>query len=155
MARLPLPMALGAVLALAGGDAAPAQASTENDANRADETIRTAVRVLPVTACTTGYGAGAPSGAFVARRLSTSASNHRFRFSANRLITVLGPRGWGGGALVAAVGGEKIELQPPGTPSLTVWIPPCTLPASDASLPGHRRRLRGTEPSDRCRGGLG
>jgi hypothetical protein len=83
-----------------------------------------AVTVLPVISCPTTYGAGNGSGPFVAHQLPSTASVRGLSFYSNGLITVLGPAGWACSALVAADGGQKLDVYPPGSPDYSVVLPP-------------------------------
>jgi hypothetical protein len=75
-----------------------------------------AVTVISVLPCSTSYGAGNGSGPFVARGLPAATTVHGLEFYSNGLLTVLGPAGWACSALVAADGGQKLDVYPPGKP---------------------------------------
>jgi hypothetical protein len=78
------------------------------------------VRALPVTPCSTTYGAGSPGSPFVAQRLATTTSQRGLSFYSNGRLTVLGPTGWSCGALVAADGGETLAVYPSGKPNYSM-----------------------------------
>lgn len=80
--------------------------------------------VLPVVPCTTTYGAGSPPSPFVARKLPTTTSIPDLSFYSNGRITVLGPAGWTCGALVAADGGQRLDVYPPGKPDYSIMAAP-------------------------------
>ncbi len=82
------------------------------------------VIVLPVISCTTTYGAGSSGEPFVARQLAAASSAKGLSFYSNGLITVLGPSGWACGALVAADGGQRLDVFPPGSPDYSQSIAP-------------------------------
>jgi hypothetical protein len=108
--------------------AASASASTYRNAKKpvsaqSDPPAPT-VSVLPVISCPTTYGAGNGSGPFVPHQLPTTAPVHDLSFYSNGMITVLGPAGWACSALVAADGGQKLDVYPPGKPDYSVNIVP-------------------------------
>ena len=98
-----------------------------------------AITVLPVISCTTSYGAGGGSGPFVPHQLPTTSGVHGLSFYSNGLITVIGPAGWACGALVAADGGQRLDVYPPGKPDYSVTIAPkgAALIEVDADYTGH------------------
>ena len=79
---------------------------------------------LPVVSCPTSYGAGESPRPFVARELPTTSTVRGLDFYSNGLLTVLGPAGWACGALVAADGGQKIDVFPPGQPDDATRLAP-------------------------------
>ncbi len=98
-----------------------------------------AIAELPVVSCVTSYGV-APSGIpFVARQLPTTSSVHGLSFYSNGRITVLGPVGWACGALVAADGGQKLDVYPQGKPDSSTSLAPkgAALVEVDADYTGH------------------
>jgi hypothetical protein len=123
--------------------AAGASASTHRSAKKPTSTrphvSAPAVSVLPVISCPTTYGAGSGSGPFVPHQLPTTASVHNLAFYSNGLITVLGPAGWACSALVAADGGQKLDVYPPGKPDYSVQIVPqgAAVVEVDADYTGH------------------
>ena len=108
--------------------AAEASASTHRSAKKAASTqphvSAPTVSVLPVISCPTTYGAGSGSGPFVPHQLPTTSSVKGLSFYSNGMITVLGPAGWACSALVAADGGQKLDVYPPGKPDYSVEIAP-------------------------------
>lgn len=82
------------------------------------------IGVLPVISCNTTYGAGAPPGPFVARELPTTSFQRGLTFYSNGRLTVLGPAGWACTALVAADGGQKLDVYPPGKPDYASELAP-------------------------------
>jgi hypothetical protein len=83
-----------------------------------------AIEVLPVISCNTTYGAGSPPSPFVARQLPTQSSMRGLSFYSNGRLTVLGPTGWACTALVAADGGQKLDVYPPGKPDYASELAP-------------------------------
>jgi hypothetical protein len=71
------------------------------------------VELLPVTSCTTAYGAGNPH-PYVATKLPVAGPTHGLSVYSNGMITVLAPSGWSCDALVAADGGSRLDVYPPG-----------------------------------------
>lgn len=135
-----------AVLALMVGFslwAAGASASTHRTAKKTATTrskvSAPAVSVLPVISCPTSYGAGSGSSPFVPHQLPTTSGVRGLSFYSNGLITVLGPAGWACGALVAADGGQRLDVYPPGKPDYSVTIAPkgAALIDVDADYTGH------------------
>jgi hypothetical protein len=76
---------------------------------------------------------------FVARQLPVATSVRGLRFYSNGMITVLGPAGWACGGLVAADGGQKLDVFPPGTPDYSTELAPkgAALVEVDADYTGH------------------
>ena len=84
---------------------------------RRTDGIRTPViTVLPVISCPTSYGVQPPPSPFVPHELPTTSVVRGLSYYSNGRITVLGPAGWACGALVAADGGQKLDVYPPGKP---------------------------------------
>ncbi len=110
------------VLAL-GIDGTSAGAATRHELKGAVQT-KPSISVLPVVSCTTSYGAGSPPSPFVARRLPATTSIQDLSFYSNGRITVLGPAGWTCGALVAADGGQRLDVYPPGKPDYSTMLAP-------------------------------
>jgi hypothetical protein len=77
-----------------------------------------------VISCATTFGAGTPSGTFVARLLPATTSVRGLSFYSNGYMTVLGPAGWACSALVATDGGEVLDVYPPGKPDYTSTFGP-------------------------------
>jgi hypothetical protein len=98
-----------------------------------------ALSVLPVVSCPTIYGAGTGSGPFVAHQLPSTANVRGLSFYSNGLITVLGPAGWSCAALVAADGGQKLDVYAPGSPDYSETLAPkgASLIEVDADYTGH------------------
>jgi hypothetical protein len=123
--------------------AAGASASAHRSVKKADSTqshvSAPTVSVLPVISCPTTYGAGHGSGPFVPHQLPSTASAHGLSFYSNGLITVLGPAGWACSALVAADGGQKLDVYPPGKPDYSVSQVPkgAAVIEVDADYTGH------------------
>jgi hypothetical protein len=109
-----------AVVALSGAAGATAATRGVNE----DASAGPAVNVLPVISCPTTFGVGSNPHPFVARRLPTSSPGRGLTFYSNGLITVLGPSGWTCGALVAADGGQKLDVYPPGRPGYSTTLAP-------------------------------
>jgi len=107
------------LLVLVMAPASVAQAS----GRRVSTASSPAVGTLPVVSCRTSFGAE-PSSPFVARRLPATTDLTRLAFYSNGFLTVLGPAGWACGALVAADGGEKLDVFPPGQPDYSTRLPP-------------------------------
>ncbi len=101
----------------------PASAATRHELKGA-VLAKPSLRVLPVVPCTTTYGAGSPPSPFVARQLPATTSIRDLRFYSNGRITVLGPAGWTCGALVAADGGQRLDVYPPGKPNYSTMLAP-------------------------------
>ncbi|HXQ60036.1 MAG TPA: hypothetical protein VN799_08045, partial [Acidimicrobiales bacterium] len=81
-----------------------------------------AVAALPVVPCPTSYAAGNNPHPFVPNELPAAVPARGLRFYSNGLMTVLGPAGWACSALVAADGGELLDVYPPGQPDLSVTV---------------------------------
>jgi len=103
--------------------AAPASASGHRTAEQGTGSSPPFI-VLPVISCKTTYGAGSSGEPFVARQLAASASAKGLSFYSNGLMTVLGPSGWACEALVAADGGQKLDVFPPGSADYSQSIAP-------------------------------
>ena len=101
-----------------------ASGADETASSRDVKATGSPLRVLPVVSCPTSYGAGNGSGPFVPLQLPTTTSTRGLRFYSNGLITVLGPRGWACGALVAADGGQSLAVYPPGKPDYSTHPAP-------------------------------
>jgi len=136
-------VAVVALMIASGLWAAGASASTPRSAKKPasthPRTSAPAVSVLPVISCPTTYGAGSGSGPFVPHQLPTTASVHDLSFYSNGMITVLGPAGWACGALVAADGGQKLDVYRPGKPDYSLNIVPrgTAVIEVDADYTGH------------------
>ena len=103
--------------------AAPASASGHRTVKQGTGSSP-ALIVLPVISCKTTYGAGSSGEPFVARQLAASASAKGLSFYSNGLMTVLGPSGWTCEALVAADGGQKLDVFPAGSADYSQSIAP-------------------------------
>jgi len=87
----------------------------------------TAVTVLPVVPCSTSYGVQPSGTPFVARQLPSAIALGGLSFYSNGRITVLGPAGWVCSALVAADGGQELDVYQPGQSDLSTHaVPPGT-----------------------------
>jgi hypothetical protein len=84
------------------------------------------------------WGVGFHASKHQAARLD-AASVHHLTFYSNGLITVLGLAGWSCSALVAADGGQKLDVYPPGKPDYGVHIVPkgAAVIEVDADYTGH------------------
>jgi len=82
------------------------------------------ITVLPVVSCPTSYGAGGRTGVFVAKSLPADTTQRGLRFYSNGLNTVLAPAGWRCGSLVAADGGQVLDVFPPGKPNDSTELVP-------------------------------
>jgi hypothetical protein len=91
---------------------------------RTDHLRAPAITELPVTACTTSYGVQPPPSPFVPSQLPTTSVVHGLSYYSNGRITVLGPAGWACGALVAADGGQDLDVYPPGKPDYATSLAP-------------------------------
>jgi hypothetical protein len=86
-----------------------------------------AVTVLPVVPCRTSYGVEPTGTPFVARQLPAAIALGGLSFYSNGRITVLGPAGWACSGLVAADGGQQLDVYEPGRPDLSTHeVPPGT-----------------------------
>jgi hypothetical protein len=113
---------LGSSLIL-GLSVAPVDAATRRDVKR-PQSSPPAVAAVPVISCNTSYGAGSPPSPFVPHQLPTTSSVAGLSFYSNGRITVLGPSGWACGALVAADGGQRLDVYPPGKPDYSTQLAP-------------------------------
>jgi len=111
-------------------------ASAKSDRIKASSTV---VAVLPVVSCSTSYGVGSGSNPYVPRQLPAATSVRGLSFYSNGLITVLGPAGWTCGALVAADGGQRLDVYPPGQPDYATHEAPkgAALVQVDRDYTGH------------------
>lgn len=107
-----------------GLSVAPAGAATRQELKGVSQPSPPSIGVLPVISCTTSYGAGSPPSPFVPHELPTTSSIHGLSFYSNGRITVLGPTGWACGALVAADGGQRLDVYPPGQPDYSTQLAP-------------------------------
>jgi hypothetical protein len=114
---------IGVVVAVVVLTGAAAAAAATRGADK-NSSARRGVTVLPVISCPTTFGVGGSPHPFVARRLPTSSPGRGLTFYSNGLITVLGPAGWACGALVAADGGQKLDVYPPGKPDYSTTLAP-------------------------------
>ena len=98
-----------------------------------------AVAVLPVVPCPTTYGVQPNATPFVAHQLPAATAASGLSFYSNGRLTVLGPAGWACSALVAADGGQRLDVYQPGQPDLsTHQAPPGTAVIQvDADYTGH------------------
>ena len=103
--------------------AAGASAATKGSSSHSTSGAPT-IAVLPVISCPTTFGAGTSPHPFVAPQLPTTSPGRGLTFYSNGLITVLGPAGWTCGALVAADGGQKLDVYPPGSPDYSTSLAP-------------------------------
>jgi hypothetical protein len=113
--------------------------NSKRPASAQSHTSAATISVLPVISCPTTYGAGSGSDPFVPHQLPTDAPVHDLNFYSNGVITVLGPAGWACTALVAADGGQKLDVYPPGKPDYSVNIVPkgAAVVEVDADYTGH------------------
>ncbi len=109
------------ILGLSGS---PAGGAARPDKKGVSQPSPPAIGVLPVITCTTSYGAGSPPRPFVPHELPTTSSIHGLSFYSNGRITVMGPTGWACSALVAADGGQKLDVYPPGKPDYSTQPAP-------------------------------
>jgi hypothetical protein len=82
-------------------------------------TTQTTSSVLPVVSCPTTYGVDLNTKPFVPHQLPTSTIVGGLSFYSNGRLTVLGPAGWVCSALVAADGGQSLDVYPAGEPDLS------------------------------------
>jgi hypothetical protein len=90
----------------------------------ATQATSSGVSVLPVVSCPTTYGVGGRTGVYVPTRLPAITSRHGLSFYSNGLNTALAPAGWRCHALVAADGGQVLDVAPPGSPDYSTSEPP-------------------------------
>ncbi|HEY2213476.1 MAG TPA: hypothetical protein VGH31_00365 [Acidimicrobiales bacterium] len=88
------------------------------------QTTSSGVSVLPVVTCPTTYGAGGRTGVYVPTMLPAITALHGLSFYSNGLNTALAPAGWHCHALVAADGGQVLDVSPPGSPDYSTSEPP-------------------------------
>lgn len=110
-------LVVGAVVL--AGCASPKVSVTPKTAAATKMAAAPKISVLPVVSCPTVYGAGSSPHPFLPRQLPTFASAGGVRFYSNGLLTVLGPAGWTCDALVAADGGQRLDVYPPGRANLS------------------------------------
>lgn len=103
--------------------AAGASAATRST-GKSSSSVAPTVTALPVITCPTSFGAGTSPHPFVATQLPTTLPGRGLTFYSNGLITVLGPAGWVCGALVAADGGQKLDVYPKGSPDYSTSVVP-------------------------------
>jgi hypothetical protein len=75
--------------------------------------------VLPVVPCPTSYGVGTGARPFVPRALVAPGPVDGASFYSNGRLTVLAPAGWACSALLAADGGQRLDVYPQGQPDLS------------------------------------
>ncbi len=137
----------GVLVAVVLTSAAGASAATRSS-SKSSSSVTPTVTALPVISCPTAVGAGTSPHPFVATQLPTTSPGRRLTFYSNGLITVLGPAGWACGALVAADGGQKLDVYPKGSPDYSTSVVPKGAALIEVTgeytghLPGCGSRLR-------------
>ncbi len=117
--RRALPPVLLLVLLGSITTTAPAEAASSHKAKRTTPASSPVIGVLPVTSCSTTYGAPPSGSPFVARQLATTNSTRGLSYYSNGQISVLGPAGWACSGLVAGDGGQSLAVYKPGSPDYT------------------------------------
>lgn len=111
--------ACSAAVALSAGSLGAGASTRHTDRSRTS-----VIAELPVISCPTTYGVQPPPSPFVPHQLPTTSVVHGLSYYSNGRITVLGPAGWACGALVAADGGQDLDVYPPGKPDYATSLAP-------------------------------
>jgi len=95
--------------------------------------------VLPVVPCSTSYGVEPSGQPFVPHQLPAATAPEGVSFYSNGRLTVLAPAGWACSALVAADGGQRLDVYEPGQADLSTQEVPAGTPVVqlDGEWTGH------------------